>query len=438
MAIEIIYSNFKLNEGADPCEIKKLMIRDSSWGTFVEKLVAAEKSCNRGALERWKKIEPELRNLQEGRYEDERFSLTFPKENFNLEEEGIDHLISTIAGDIILYHSIKQIVVEDFNIKDPELFEDFPGPNIGVEKLYSDMFSETLGGCQRPILAFTVKPRSGLNVKDYESVFSHAADGNIDIIEDDERLIDPPYCPFRERVNAISKIQKNYKSLYSVNITGSLDKAIQRLEYAVEKGIKMVKVDVLVTGFETLRQIALFIKRNYESRVAITVYPDAYRTYRKLSRKFILKMARLCGADIIYAGSPKWARYEREGGSFKEAIEPIHNMHTILSENFTYGSHIEKTLPTITNDQHPSRAELITAFLRRYYDNHFKYAFFVGGGISGFPDNLTNSVSEWLNCIEHAMTYDINDYKGYNFDKYEKKFEEMGWEYIDVKEAIKT
>lgn len=436
MGIEIIYSKFRPKEGADPAQIKELMVRDSSWGTFVENLYAAEKSCRNGVAKRWKRIEPELKNLVSGRFHDERFSLTFPKENFNFKTEGIEHFISTIAGDILLNPSIEQIEVDDFHIKEPELYKYFPGPNVGIDQLYNDIFSETLGKFYRPILAFTVKPRLGLNVEDYQSLFTQAAKGGIDIIEDDERLIDSPHCPFRERVDAIAKIQKSYKTVYSVNITGTFEDAIQRLDYAVNKGIKMVKFDVLVTGFETLRRVALHIKDKYDSKVAITVYPDAYRAYRHLSRKFILKMSRLCGADIIYAGSPHWARYEKEGGPLKDSIEPIHTMHRVLSEKINGASHIKETLPTITNDQHPTRTEIITVFFRKYYDNHFKYAFFVGGGIGGFPDTLNNAVGEWLKCIKHAMTCDISNYKEYNFDKYEKAFEKIGWKRLDIKRAL--
>lgn len=436
MDIEIIYSNFEKIETADPAEIKKLMVRDSSWGTFIEDLYAAKEACNGDAIGRWKSTEPKLVNLTDGRFEDKRFSLTFPKENFDFPKEGIDHFISTIAGDIILNPSIKHIDVEDFNFKNPKLYEYFPGPNVGIDQLYDVLLKKTLKDCKRPILAFTVKPRLGLNVKDYKSLFIQAAKGGVDIVEDDERLIDPPHCPFQERIDAITKIHDSFETVYSVNITGPYEDAISRLDYAASKGIKMVKFDVLASSFEILRRIALHIKNKYDSSIAITVYPDAYRAYRRLSRKFILKMSRLCGADIIYAGSPNWARYEKEGGPLESSIEPIHTMHRILSEKIDNAHHIKETLPTITNDQHPSRAEIITTFLRKHYKNHVKYAFFVGGGISGFPAPLINAVSEWLKCIEHAATYKLDSYKHYDFDKYESSFEKIDWKRINVEKAL--
>jgi len=197
----------------------------------------------------------------------------------------------------------------------------------------------------------------------------------------------------------------------------------------------MVKIDVLVSGFETLRKVALKIRDDYSSSIAITVYPDAYGAFRNLSRKFILKMSRLCGADIIYAGSPNWARYEKEEGKLNNTLDPIYQRHSELSDKIMNMAHIKSTLPTITNDQHPSRAELLTVFFRKFKNNHYKYAFFVGGGISSFPADISTASTEWLNCLVHASTTDIESYTQYDFSKYEKEFRDISWDPYDVKAA---
>lgn len=148
--IEITYANFATESGTDIRKIKELMVRDSSWGTFIERLYASEKSCGRGAAGSWKKVEPRLTNLPTGRYEDTMFSLTFSKDNFDIETEGVDHLISTVAGDIVLYRHITNVEVMDFNFADTELYNHFPGPNIGIDRLYSEFFAEKLAGVNRP------------------------------------------------------------------------------------------------------------------------------------------------------------------------------------------------------------------------------------------------------------------------------------------------
>ena len=84
-------------------------------------------------------------------------------------------------------------------------------------------------------------------------------------------------------------------------------------------------------------------------------------------------MSRLCGADIIYAGSPNWARYEQEPGDIINSFEKIYYTHQVLSKEFRDAEHIKNTIPTITNDQHPSRIELITALFRKNFNNYYKY-----------------------------------------------------------------
>ena len=199
----------------------------------------------------------------------------------------------------MLNPGIKQITVADFDFIDESLYKHFPGPNVGIDGIYNCLLRKTLNDVKRPVLAFSIKPRFGMDVKDLCKLYTSAAKSGIDIIEEDERLVDPKGCSFIDRVKAISKIQKDFSTIYSVNVTGDSKTALEKLEFCAEKGIRMVKVDVLVCGFETLRKVATKIRDDYCSSIAITVYPDAYRAFRKLSRNFILKLSRLCGADII-------------------------------------------------------------------------------------------------------------------------------------------
>lgn len=436
-AVEVTYTNFKVKEGVDAGDIKKLMCRDASWGTHIDILHAAQKTCGETSHKKWQSTEPLITNCDSGRADDARFCLTFPKDNFDFETESIDHFISVVAGDIVLNPSVDSIEVHDFNFIDQALYVCFPGPNVGISRLYSEFMDSTLSGDRRPLVAFTVKPRFGMSASEIGKVYAEAAESEIDIVEDDERLIDPVSCRFSDRVKVVSRIQKDYKTIYSVNITSDSEDALRKLDFCADHGIRMVKLDVLVSGFETLRKVAQRIKERYQSNIAITVYPDAYGAYRRLSRDFILKMSRLCGADIIYAGSPNWARYEKEHGTLKETIEPIYQRHLLLAEAFAGGDHIKSTLPTITNDQHLSRSELITTYFRKHKKGHYEYAFFVGGGISGFPADIRTSVREWMQCIEHASSEKLEGYVPYDLSKYEKELERNGWFPLDIAEALR-
>jgi len=437
MAIEVVYGNFEAAEGQDPGKLKRLMQRDASWGTHIENLRAAEETCGQGAQTRWKASEPTLNNREEGRSVDRWFTLEFPNENFRFATESVDHFVGTVAGDILQNPAMKSIVVRDFDFTDNSLSDSFPGPNVGIDGLYDELLSVTLRKVKRPILAFTLKPRLGMSVDDVTRIYKAAAASGIDIVEDDERLIDPPSCPFESRVEAVSRIQAKSNSLYSVNITADSQSALEKLDFCVEHGIRMVKIDVLVSGFETLRRVARKIKEVYDSSVAITVYPDAVGDYRRLDRNFILKLSRLCGADIIYAGSPNWARYLKEKGELKETVEPVYQRHRLLADHLDFAPEVKSTLPTITNDQHPSRAELVTAYFRKHKDGHYRYAFYVGGGISGFPSNIKTAVKVWTDCLRHAATANTTKYRRFDLSRYEEGLKENEWYPIDVGAALK-
>lgn len=435
-ALRVTYRNFEAKTGFEPEKLKAQLVRDISWGTFLPELAAARLTAGEAAHKRWQTFEPELSNLDDGRSTDRRFRLDFGPESFDIESEGVDHLVGTIAGDVVLNPGISHIEVEDLELTSNHLAPAFPGPNLGIDALYDRLLAKSLGGVRRPIIAFTVKPRFGLTVDDYASLFRAVAKAGIDIVEDDERLIDPRSCRFEERVIRLAKVQEEYGTLYSANITGDTRRAIERLDYCADAGLRMVKVDVLVCGFEVLRQVALRIRDKHGSKIAVTVYPDAYGAYRKIGRSLILKLSRLCGADIIYAGSPQWARYEQHEGSLEETINPVFEQHRMLATSISNAAHVKATLASITNDQHPSRSELLTAYLRKRKGGHYRYAFFVGGGISGFPGDMEKAARVMMSCVAHAATQDLATYVPYNLETYEKALEQAGMRRLDVAKAL--
>lgn len=437
MSVKVTYRNFEVTEKGTEKDVKELMCRDSSWGTFMTELQAAKLTCGVNRYEKWKATEPKIENLKDHRYSDPEFSLNFPEGNFNFESESVDRFVGVVAGDIVLNPNIKDIEVWDFEFLDESIYHSFPGPNVGIDRLYDDILKATLGNIKRPILAFTIKPRFGMDVSDIVKMYKSSAKAGIDIVEDDERLVDPDSCPFEKRIKAVSEVQKDYPTIYSANITSDSETALKKLEFCAENNIRMVKIDVLNCGFETLRKVAKKIRDEHNSSMAITVYPDAYGAYRKLSRKFILILSRLCGADIIYGGSPNWARYEKECGLPEETIEPIYQMHLELKEAVEKAPGIKSTLATITNDQHPCRSEYLTAYFRKHKNEHYQYAFFVGGGISSFPGDIEEAAKIWMECLKHSATCDINDYKQFDFSKYENGFQELCWDYLNIEEMLR-
>lgn len=449
--LQVIYSGFKVNAGNSPRNVKKFLAKDMSWGTGTLDLLAIKKTLDvsKGTLP-WKKYEPHITNLVTGASTDETFAINFSENHFNFQSEGINHFIGTIAGDSITNRAIENIEVSDFNINSQSSpnqknnWNDiFPGPGKGIDKLYE------LCGVKdkRPLLAYSIKPRIGLEINQYKQVCLEALKGGVDIVEDDERLIDPFFCPFTDRIEALGELisqqkkdRKNtHKTQFSVNITGPEQIALDRLNKAYEAGIRMVKVDVMVVGFDVLRYIA---KKAHEKDepMFVTVYPDVYgKNYRKLSRRFILKMCRYCGADIVYAGTPNFSRYEQatDVGPLEDEIAKIYSMHKILQEEVKWNEKMMDCLPTITNDTTASYAEAITILFKALY-NHHRFAFFVGGGISGYPNvSIKEAVEDFQKCIKRASEFDFSkEYSPHDFSSHHKNFKKQNWTILDIRSLI--
>lgn len=420
MPIRVKYTNFKPTDTGKALRLLDEIRRDASWGTVPQALTAVERSLKANTKTQWDRLCPVLEYDHTSTPEE--FNLIYADEQFDLESEGVDHFVSTIAGNILNHADLNDpngIRVDDIEFVDSDLFAHFPGPALGIDGVYSSIVGKTLDPTKRPLVAFTVKPRCGLSVEEYKGIFESASSAGIDIIEDDQRLLDPTYCRFEDRVRVIGALQKEMdRSRYSVNVTGPSSDAIDRVIKAHECGIRIVKFDVLVGGFESLRQVRKYIGDKLGGSVAITVFPDATKVYRNLSVRAVLKLARLCGGDIIYGASPKWSRFEgNQAADIHGEIRRVRLVQSALHDQSGVFAKVKKSLPTLTNDQHPIRAELITALFRKFLNSSGQpcdWAFFVGGGISGFPGTIEEAVEWWLGALENAYTSDLNNYVDYS------------------------
>src|SRR6266571_2519438 len=83
---------------------------------------------------------------------------------------------------------------------------------------------------------------------------------------------------------------------------------VEMAKALIDIGVRMLKIDVLPAGFSALQAVSEFLHRE-NLEVGITVYPAMHRVYeRHIDRGILLAMARLAGADIIYAGNPPSAQ----------------------------------------------------------------------------------------------------------------------------------
>lgn len=113
--------------------------------------------------------------------------IAFPVKNFDPKYGGIPFLLNTVAGDILgtLDTSVRLLELD----LPQEFTSFFPGPNLGIEGL-----RRRTGVEKRPLLAFSAKPRLGLDNETFATLCREAFEGDrtgvgVDICEDDTRLL---------------------------------------------------------------------------------------------------------------------------------------------------------------------------------------------------------------------------------------------------------
>jgi ribulose-bisphosphate carboxylase large chain len=314
----------------------------------------------------------------------------FPVVNFETEYGGMPLLIGTVAGDILGLDGISKIEVHDVFL--PKSFmKHFRGPALGIKGI-----REKFGNEAGPILAFSVKPRLGLDSNSFASVCKEAAEGGVDLVEDDERLVDPPYCRLEQRAKTASKMVHEAGKFYSLNITGRAEKIIEIARKAIEQWeVDSLKIDVLPAGFAALQVVSEHIHSlAADSKVPITVYPQMYSIWCNhrnnffINRKVILKMIRLVGGDIIYAASPR----EQEIGRMDvDAIPAIKDYHKVLQDEWM---NILPSLPTLTGGIRPGTLQVVYDL----FGNDVGY--FVGGAIAAHPMGIKKGAEAMRDAID--------------------------------------
>ena len=198
MGIKVHYTKLKLasednnedNNLKQLIKVRNQLVEDVSWGSGKSDFRGVKALVNQKAP--WSKIfKPKFVFLSES--DPKSFEITFPDKFFNFETEGVNHFIGTIEGDVLLNREIKHLEVDDFYFEKPNDY--FPGPNFGIDGVY-----ELFDAKDRPLLAYSIKPRMGYDVELFGKILKAAVNGGADIVEDDERMIDPVYCPFEGRV----------------------------------------------------------------------------------------------------------------------------------------------------------------------------------------------------------------------------------------------
>lgn len=265
-------------------------------------------------------------------------------------DDNVPLMLQCVAGNITALPKVRLI---DLDL--PKAYVDkFQGPKFGIQGI-----RDLLGVYDRPILNNMIKPCTGITPEVGADLFYNTAAGGVDFVKDDELIAgDRSFSPLEERVvkymEAARKAdaEKGEKTLYTCNVTDEFGKLKDNAMRAIKAGANGIMIDVYTAGLSGLRMLA----EDPEINVPILAHPGGIGVamsspYQGINSGVLVKLTRLCGADIQLVGNPY--------GKFDVMKYPNIRMMNVM-RNKLYdikptmplfgGGTIAGNIPTILND----------------------------------------------------------------------------------------
>lgn len=283
----------------------------------------------------------------------------YPTENVAPE---FPHVLNYVAGDVFGSKYVSRIRIRD--IEFPESFVSaFPGPQFGVEGV-----RERAGVTEdRPLLGMIIKPSLGLSpgrigemVRCAIDPAAHGVDvpeeyrAGVDIIKEDEKLVDPAYCRFEDRLDEVvaalrwMREETDRELLYVLNVTAREE---EFLEYVEREGAhdvldRFVLLQTVISrGFDEMADLAAdgrYDSPLYAHRAGHAAYT---RTDHGIAMRALEKLSRLAGADFAHCGAVA-------GSHERKSENVIRNKDALVTERSGWGR-LRRSFPVVSGGVDP-------------------------------------------------------------------------------------
>lgn len=231
--------------------------------------------------------------------------LLLPLENLNLEKAPFTSLwLSMIGGAAFAMLDYRRSRLLDFSLPESAL-SFFPGPKFGLagtRKILGAREDELLVGA-------IIKPTSGLTPKEVARICYELALGGVRFIKDDEKMLNPAYCPLAQRVKQVSdalrkaREETGEKVIYAPHISAGPERIGINAAIALENGASALMLNFFGSGFGALEMLAR------DKNIEVPIYAhcggrDALTRaeHYGVDQVVIAKFARLLGADYFRVG----------------------------------------------------------------------------------------------------------------------------------------
>lgn len=230
--------------------------------------------------------------------------ISYPLDLF--EEGSIVNIMSSIVGNVFGFKALEGLRLEDMFIP-PALMKTFPGPIAGIQDE-----RERLKKWGRPLLGGTVKPKLGLQARDFAKVVYECLIGGLDTTKDDENLNSQPFNRWRDRylyvMDAVHKAEAETGEAkgHWLNVTAATtEEMLRRTEFAAELGSRYIMIDFLTAGFAghmSVRNLAEDLGLMMHVHRAMHAVIDRHPRHG-INFNVLAKWLRMAGGDHLHTGT---------------------------------------------------------------------------------------------------------------------------------------
>jgi ribulose 1,5-bisphosphate carboxylase large subunit-like protein len=315
--------------------------------------------------------------------------------------EGISQLLATILY-ITGYSYYRSIRLTNLDLP-TKFLECCTSPRFGVLGI-----REKIEEKNRPLLAFTLKPR-GAKLSHYTKAAYSACKGGADFVFDDELLADPrgTELEFGKRVPAIkAAVEKaendsGRKKMYVTNIIGKIDQMEKLVDDAIRYGVDGILLNAFAMGFVAAEEIV----RKVDGRVPVFMNKIGASALSSgsvsgIDEAIICKFCRLIGGDAVYTGSfsgDVWWTKSRVEYALQTLRNPLGNIKPSFS--------VATGMLTIKNLFQNMRIQRLDSI------------FLVGRGIYEYPGGIEKGAESMMKIVKELSPDMSNKQAKEKFEK---------------------
>ena len=341
--------------------------------------------------------------------------IAYPYEHFD--SKNLLQFFASVLGNVYGLKELEELSILD--IRFPKKFQKyFKGPKFGITGIRK--YLGTLKS-KRPHVGTIVKPKVGLTPKEWSEVAYKSYLNGLDLVKDDENLVDQDFCKWKERFDHVfdllSKAEEKTgeKKLYASNITDiNRERMLERIDYIVERGGKLVMLDVFVLGFGLTKELTEYAhKKNLIVHAHRAGYAALERGSMGYSFKILLKIYRMIGVDQLHIGT---------GVGKMEGSSPyISLLHSLAVNNkiknkfyfgaldFEYSNEIKPLFPVASGGLDAGKVDAL------YLIHGKDMVIQAGGGVHGHPKGTeagakslrqaAEAIAEGVSVLEYAKNH---------------------------------